>query len=75
MRTRGVYNRDGEALGYLTGTRLYDLEGIFSGELRGRTIVDTNGERRWQVDRDALLDLRGNVIGYLGQPPSDHDAL
>ena len=25
------------------------------------------GERRWMLDRDALLDLRGNVIGYLGE--------
>ncbi len=74
MDTRGIYNREGESLGYLAGTRLYDIEGVFSGELRGQTIVDTNGERRWMIDGDALLDLRGNVIGYLGQPLSGPDA-
>ena len=71
MSTRGIYNRDGEMLGYLMGARVYDVEGNHTGELRDRTIYDLGGERRWLVDRDALLDLRGNVIGYLGEqtPP------
>ncbi|GEM_PF-5661559 len=58
-------------LGYLRGARVYDLEGNHTGELRGQTIYDLGGERRWLVDRDALLDLSGNVIGYLGEqtPP------
>lgn len=67
MSTRGVYDRQGEALGYLSGSRMYDLDGNLSGELRGSVIYDTDGERRWILDRDALLDLRGNVIGYLGE--------
>lgn len=67
MTTQGVYNRDGEALGYLQGTRLYDLNGTLIGELRGAVIYDQHGERHWLIDRDAVLDLRGNVIGYLGE--------
>lgn len=46
---------------------MYDLDGNLSGELRDNVIYDTNGERRWIVDHDALLDLRGNIIGYLGE--------
>jgi len=47
------------------------IRDMHTGELRDRTIYDLAGERRWLVDRDALLDLRGNVIGYLGEqtPP------
>jgi hypothetical protein len=45
---------------------VYNREGELIGEVRGSAIYDTQGERRWLVDRDALLDLRGNVIGYLG---------
>ncbi len=64
---RGIYNREGEQLGYLDGTRVYDLVGEWIGEWRGNTIYDRDGERRWWVDRDALLDLHGSVIGYLGE--------
>lgn len=67
MATQGVFDRNGEVLGYLSGNRLYDTESNLAGERRGNVIVDRAGERRWLVDRDALLDLRGNVIGYLGQ--------
>lgn len=71
MSTRGIFDRNGEVLGYLAGNRLYDNQDNESGELRGSVILDLNGERRWLVDRDALLDLRGNVIGYLGQQVPD----
>jgi hypothetical protein len=66
MSTCGVYNRDGEALGYLVGDQMYDPDGDLVGTRRGNTVYDLDGERRWLVDHDALLDLRGNVIGYLG---------
>jgi hypothetical protein len=68
MIRRGLYNRDGEPLGYLAGSRVYDLADELIGERRGNTIYDRVGDRHWLVDRDALLDLRGNVIGYLGEP-------
>ena len=68
MIRRGIYNRDGERLGVLEDSRVYDLTDQWIGELRGTTIYDRDGDRRWQVDHDALLDLRGNVIGYLGEP-------
>lgn len=66
MSTRGVYNRDGEAFGYLVGDQLYDLNSKPVGTRRERTIYDLDGEPRWLIDRDGLLDLQGNVIGYLG---------
>jgi hypothetical protein len=72
MIRRGLYTRDGEQLGYLEGSRVYDLQDIWIGELRGNTIYDRDGDRHWLVDRDALLDLRGNVIGYLGES-APHD--
>ena len=74
MSTRGIYDRDGEVFGYLDGTRVYDLDSRQIGELRGRAIYDLNDERRWLVESDALLDLRGHVIGYLGErAPRDED--
>jgi hypothetical protein len=74
MTTRGIYDRNGELLAYLEVTRVSDPDGRPVGELRGRVIVDLDGERRWLVEGDALLDLRGNVIGYLGeQAPRDED--
>jgi hypothetical protein len=74
MSTRGMYDRGGELFGYLEVTRVYDLDGQQIGELRGRVIYDQEDERRWLVDGDALLDLRGNVIGYLGErDPHDED--
>ena len=73
MTTRGLYNRDGEVFGYLQGSRVYDLQGNQTGEMRDRTIYDLDGTRRWLIDGDALLDLRGNVIGYLGENVSRHD--
>lgn len=72
MFTRGVYNRDGEALGYFVGDRLYDPEGTWVGTRHGHTIYDRDGERRWLIDRDGVLDLQGQVIGYLGAPAT-HD--
>ena len=68
MPTRGIHDRDGELFCFVEGTRLYNLDGERIGELVGRTVMDTDGKRRWVIDGDALLDLRGNVIGYLGQP-------
>ena len=74
MSSRGLYDRSGEVFGYLDGTRVFDLDSRQIGELRGRVIYDLEDERRWLVDGDALLDLRGNVIGYLGEPaPRDED--
>ena len=74
MSTRGLYDRSGEVFGYLDGTRVFDLDSRQIGELRGRVIYDLDDERRWLVDGDALLDLRGNVIGYLGEAaPRDED--
>ncbi|MBN1565379.1 MAG: hypothetical protein JXA10_16150 [Anaerolineae bacterium] len=67
MIRRGLYNREGELLGYLADSRVYDHQDQWIGELRGTTIYDRDGDRRWLVDHDALLDLRGNVIGYLGE--------
>ena len=64
MIRRGLYNREGERLGYLEGSRVYDLHDVWIGDLRGNAIYDRDGERHWLVDRDALLDLRGHVIGY-----------
>lgn len=74
MTTRGIYDRNGELLAYLEISRVSDPEGRPIGELRGRVIVDLDGERRWLVEGDALLDLRGNVVGYLGErTPHDED--
>ncbi|MBI5957608.1 MAG: hypothetical protein HY866_02665 [Chloroflexi bacterium] len=66
MSTRGMYDRDGELFGYIDGVRVYNRQGDLIGEMRGQAIYDLQEERRWLLDRDALLDLRGNVIGYLG---------
>jgi hypothetical protein len=74
MSTRGLYDRSGEVFAYLDGTRVYDLDSRQIGELRGQVIYDLDDERHWLVDGDALLDLRGNVIGYLGEStPHDED--
>jgi hypothetical protein len=72
--TMRIHDRSGELLAYLEISRVSDPEGRPIGELRGHVIVDLDGERRWLVEGDALLDLRGNVIGYLGeQTPRDED--
>ena len=69
---RGMYNRDGELFGYLQGSRIYDLDGVQTGVVRGRVIFDMNGDRRLRIDGDALLDIRYNVVGYLGdRVPAD----
>jgi hypothetical protein len=67
MSVRGIYNRDGEPMGYVEGNRTYDLNGNQTGTVRGRVVLDLNGDRRWVIDRDAVLNLRHNVIGYLGE--------
>jgi hypothetical protein len=54
----------------MDGSRLYDLNGNQTGVLRGRTVYDLHGNRHWIIDRDALLDVRGRVIGYLGESVS-----
>ncbi len=73
MTTRGIYNRDGEVFGYLQGSRTYDLEGNQTGTVHGQIVYDLDGKRRWLIHRDALLDWRGNVIGYLGEAISHQD--
>lgn len=71
MSRRGLYDRSGELLGYLEGTRVYNAQGDRIGDRVGQVIVDQDGERRWLIDRDALLNLHRQVIGYLGEqvPP------
>lgn len=71
MPVRGIYDRNGEALGTLNGDRIYDLNGEQTGVVRGRVVYDLQGERRWWIDGDALLDRRANVIGYLTDPVWD----
>ena len=68
MLSRGIYNRDGEQVCILDGTRILTIEGDVIGELRGHIVYDRDGERHWVIEGDALLDLRGNNIGYLGEP-------
>jgi hypothetical protein len=72
MTQQGIYDRQGERLGYLDGLRVYDLNDNWIGDRRGDTIYDREGDRHWRLHHDALLDLRGNVIGYLGTP-TPHD--
>lgn len=71
MTRRGIYNRDGELIAYLDGTRVYNLNDEWIGEQRGRSVIDRAGERRWLMDGDAVLDLRGNVLGYVGASARD----
>lgn len=71
MIRRGIYNRDGEQIAYLAGSRVYNPNDEWIGDLRGRTVVDRSGERRWLIDGDAVLDLRGNVLGYMGEATPD----
>jgi len=74
MIKRGVYNREGELLGYVEGAAVYDRDGVQTGRIDGRTVVDLDGNRRWLLDGDAVLDMRGNVIGYMGDEVSrDND--
>lgn len=68
MTRRGVYDRMGELIGYVEGARLFDRDGALTGAIRGRTVYDLADRRQWLLDGDAVLDLRGNVIGYLGEP-------
>ncbi len=70
MVQRGIYTRDGELFGYTDGNRIFDLNGTLTGIIQGQTVYDLDNERRWLLNRDALLDLRGNVIGYLGEAAS-----
>lgn len=67
MYKRGIYNRDGELLGYLEGTRIYNTQDDLTGTLHDQTVFDLDGERRWLIDGDAVLDLHSRVIGYLGE--------
>ena len=39
--------------------------------VEGQVVYDLDGGRQWLLDGDALLDLKGNVVGYLGAPLSD----
>lgn len=75
MTIRGLYDRDGEAFGYLDGDKVYDLDGNLTGLLEGRVVYDLAENRKWLIDGDALLDLRGTVIGYLSDrvAPRDND--
>jgi hypothetical protein len=68
MSARGIYNKDGEVVGYLKHERTYDPDGNQTGWVRGRTVYDLDDERHWLLEADAVLDLHGNVIGYLGEP-------
>ena len=70
MLQRGIYTRDGELFGYVDGNRTFNLNGQLTGIIRGRTVYDMDDERRWLLDRDAVLDLRGNIVGYLGEAAS-----
>ncbi|NDJ77721.1 MAG: hypothetical protein GYB65_15825 [Chloroflexi bacterium] len=70
MNTRGIYDRDGEVFGYVAGNQVFTLEGVLTGVIRDRVIYDLENERRWQIDGDALVNIRGEVEGYLGAPVS-----
>ena len=73
MLRRGIYDRDGEIFGYLDGERIYDLNGNQTGIGRGQVVYDLEENRRWLLDGDALLDPRGNVVGYLGDNVTDEE--
>ncbi|HMM29216.1 MAG: 4-fold beta flower protein [Chloroflexota bacterium] len=73
MTRQGVFDRNGERLGYVEGDRLYDVEGIQTGLLRDGVIYDLQETRRWLLDGHALTDLDGTVIGYLGDGVRDDD--
>lgn len=75
MTRMGIFDRNGERLGYLEGDHVYDVEGMHTGVLREGVIYDLQETRRWLVDGHALTDLQGNVIGYLGDSVPDEPLL
>jgi len=75
MTRMGIFDRNGERLGYLEGDHVYDVEGMHTGVLREGEIYDLQETRRWLVDGHAVTDLQGNVIGYLGDGVRDEHHL
>lgn len=75
MARMGIFDRNGERLGYLEGDYVYDIEGVHTGLLRDGVVYDLNETRRWLIDGHAVTDLQGSVIGYLGDGVRDdiHD--
>ena len=57
MTTQGIYDRNGEALGYLQGTRLYDLNGTRIGELTASpdgtayAVTFSDISKEWSISR------------------------
>jgi hypothetical protein len=73
MRYRGLMDRKGELFAYLQGDSLFSLDGELTGRLEGQFIVDTGGNRVWQVFNDGVYTLDGSeAVGYFSsQSPED----
>lgn len=66
MNTRGIYDTQGELLGYLVGDMVYDLDENPVDYLRDAVIYGLDGEKRWLVQGDGLYTPQYEAVGYLG---------
>lgn len=74
MGRRGVYDTEGELLGYVEGSFVYTLDDEQIGEIKGSEIVDLNDESMWMIKGDGLYTKAGAPVGYLGSERSEERA-
>ncbi len=66
MSIRGIYDTEGELLGYLDGDQVYMPDGEPVGRVEGSTIVNEVGEVIWVLRGDGIYTPDGDPVGYLG---------
>ena len=71
MGMRGIYDTEGELLGYLDGTHVYTLDGEPTGRIEGATVVNAKGEVIWVLRGDGIYTPDGEPVGYLGGERSE----
>lgn len=65
MRYRGVYDPKGELFAYLDGLVLYSLDDEQTGRIEKDHIVDTEGNKIWQIYNDGVYSLDSmEAVGY-----------
>jgi hypothetical protein len=66
MDIRGLYNTNGEMLGYAEGGTLYDLDGATIGTIHNTAVRDQSGRLVWRVRGHGVYTPEGRPVGYLG---------
>jgi hypothetical protein len=67
MRSRGLYDRNGELFAYVEGDILYTVDGEPTGRIKDKNIVDMGGNPIWRIIGDGVYSMDSmEAVGYFG---------